>query len=332
MAQLTGTSDTYLVGSAGGIREDLEDTIWDLFPEDTWALTNLDKVTATNTFHEWLADTPAAAAANLQLEGDDASFADITPAVRYGNYCQISRKTFLISGSLETVKKAGRRSEVARQKMKKMIELKRDMEFALTRNQIGTAGGAGTARSSAGMEAWIGGTFSATTTVTNVVATTSTSSHVSTAVTSGAPGTAIVDGTNSFAMTEGKLQIALEAAWTDGGASSTILVSPTQKKVIDAFSGITTRFSEVRPGAQASIVGAANIYVSDFGNHTVVLHRYMRTNVALCLDPSLWAVGFLRRPFTEQLAKTGDGTKHQMLAEFCLVSRNWQGNAKVVGM
>ena len=29
MAQLTGTTDSYRVGTAGGNREDLEDTIWD---------------------------------------------------------------------------------------------------------------------------------------------------------------------------------------------------------------------------------------------------------------------------------------------------------------
>lgn len=53
MAQATTTSDTYLVSSGGGIREDLEDTIWDLFPADTWALSNLDKVNAQSTTHEW---------------------------------------------------------------------------------------------------------------------------------------------------------------------------------------------------------------------------------------------------------------------------------------
>lgn len=29
MAQATGTTDTFRIGSAGGNREDLEDTIWD---------------------------------------------------------------------------------------------------------------------------------------------------------------------------------------------------------------------------------------------------------------------------------------------------------------
>jgi hypothetical protein len=29
MAQVTGTTDTHRVGTAGGLREDLEDKIWD---------------------------------------------------------------------------------------------------------------------------------------------------------------------------------------------------------------------------------------------------------------------------------------------------------------
>ena len=36
-------------------------------------------------------------------------------------------------------------------------------------------------------------------------------------------------------------------------------------------------------------------------------------------------------PYTlEELAKTGDGRKYQMIAEFGLVARNWKANAKVV--
>ena len=54
MAITTGTSHTYTVGSAGGNREDLADVIWDLFPEDTFALTTFDHETADATFHEWL--------------------------------------------------------------------------------------------------------------------------------------------------------------------------------------------------------------------------------------------------------------------------------------
>lgn len=51
MAQVAGTTTTHSVGTAGGNREDLEDKIWDLFAEDTWALTNLSRIQATGVFH-----------------------------------------------------------------------------------------------------------------------------------------------------------------------------------------------------------------------------------------------------------------------------------------
>lgn len=329
MAQLTGTSDTYRVGSGGGIREDLEDVIWDLFPEDTWALSNLDKVDAQNSYHEWLGQELSAPATNRQIEGDDATFTTIVSPARYGTYLQISRKTFLISGTLEKVKKAGRSSEVARAAMVNMRELKRDMELALTTNQASTAGGSATARSTAGMETWIGGTASATV-ATNVVLATSTASATTPATTSGTAGTAPTDGGTTAALSENSLRLALQAAWEDGGDARVILVSATQKKNIDAFTGIATRFVDVGRANEASIIGAANLYVSDFGRHQVILHRYMRSSVVLCIDPDFWAVAFLRRPFREELAKTGDGTKHQMLAEYGLIARNWRSSAKVV--
>ena len=120
MAIVTGTSTSYTVGSAGGNREDLSDVIWDLFPEDSFALTTFDHEKAEGTFHEWLTDTLAAAAANAQLEGDEPTYAAYTPTVRLGNYTQIARKTFIISGTQERVKKAGRKSDIGRQATKQM--------------------------------------------------------------------------------------------------------------------------------------------------------------------------------------------------------------------
>jgi len=120
MATVTGTSSTYSVAAAGGNREDLADVIWDLFPEDSYALSTFDHETADATFHEWLTDTLVAPASNRQLEGDEAIFAAFTAPLRLGNYCQISRKTFIISDTQERVKKAGRKSEIGRQAIKQM--------------------------------------------------------------------------------------------------------------------------------------------------------------------------------------------------------------------
>ena len=134
MAEYAGTTATYDVST--NIREDLEDVIWDLFPMDTWALTTFDKVDAESTKHEWEADSLAGATANVQLEGDDApSAATCAAPTRYNNYLQISRKVFVISDTNEAVTHSGMKSVIARQAMKKMRELKRDIEQAILGNQ-----------------------------------------------------------------------------------------------------------------------------------------------------------------------------------------------------
>mgnify|MGYP000143094117 FL=1 len=320
MAQVTGTTDTYRIGTAGGNREDLEDTIWDLFPDETYCLTNFDRVDANASYHEWLLDALAAPAANVQIEGDDAAYVTVTAPTRVGNYQQISRKTFLISRTQEKVAKAGRRRESTRQLTKQMRELKNDMEYALVRNQASSAGGSATARSSAGIESWLS---------TNLVKATTTSSAATTGFSSGTVS-APTDGTTTGALTVASLNSALQGTWSSGGQASQILVGPTQKAAIDQFTGIATRFVDVDKAAQASIINAANIYVSSFGRHTVRLHRHVRSTVVLCLDPDMWATSWIDKPFMEELAKTGDGKKYQLLGEFGLVSRNQAASGKVV--
>lgn len=334
MTVLTNTTQTFNIGTAGGIREDLEDKIWDLFPEDTWALTNLDKVDASSTFHEWLGQQLAAPAANIQIEGDDASFALAAAPARYGTYTQIASKTFLISDSLEATNRAGRAKEAARVMVVKMRELKRDMEMAITQNQISTVGGAATGRSTAGMESWIGGpTSSDGVTAANAVAQTTTSQLATTPpVASGAAGTAPTDGATTGAFSSTALNLALQGAWAQGGNPRVILTGAKCKALIDAMTSVATRFVDVSKGEQASIVGAANVYVSDYGMHQVILHRYMRTSVVLCLDPDFWSIAMLRSPQKRQLAKTGDGEKYQVITEFGLEARNWRASAKSVAI
>lgn len=320
MPALTGTNHTYGVGTAGGLREDLEDVIWDLFAEDTWALTNLDKVDASAVYHEWLTDTLVAPAANRQVEGDDAAFTSIVHPARVGNYQQISSKMFIISGTLESVSKAGRKKEAARQAMKQMRELKQDMEFAIVRNQGSSAPAGATARSTASMESWL---------ATNEILATSTSSATTPGFAAGAVA-APTDGTTTGAFGVASLNLALQGAWSAGGQVTTILTGPTQKLVMDNFTGIATRFVDNGRSQPASIIGAAAMYVSSFGTHAIRLHRHVRNSVVLCLDPEYWAISFLRRPFTTDLAKTGDAEKKAMYTEWGVVCRNERASAKIV--
>jgi hypothetical protein len=336
MAIVTGTTWTHATANSitygTNIREDVEDVIWELDPMDTWALTNLDKVDAKATFHEWLSDDLAPAGANLIREGDDASFVTAAPARRLGNFLQISNKTFVVSDTLEVVDKIGRAKESGRLGTKLLKELKRDMEFALVRNQASSLGADATARSSAGMESWIAGpTILTAGELANVVAATTNGASHTTPGFSGGTVAAPTDGTTG-ALTIGQLNAALGGSWQDGGDPRVILVGARQKQVIDAFTGVATRFVDTSPNKQAPIVGAANMYVSSFGSpHVVTLSRYVRDSVVLCLDPEYWAVAFLRKPQIKDLAKTGDATKKLLVTEFGLVCRNPNASAKVVG-
>jgi hypothetical protein len=124
-----------------GIREDLEDVIYSISPTETPFMTNIAKGTADQVKHEWQKDSLAAAALNSQVEGDDVGTFDSRAATtRVQNYCQISRKTVVVSGTNSAVNSAGRNDELAYQLAKMGKELKRDMEKVLTNNQAASAG------------------------------------------------------------------------------------------------------------------------------------------------------------------------------------------------
>ena len=330
MAQVSGTTTVFSVGTGGGNREDLEDKIWDLFAEDTWAVSNFAHIQANGVFHEWLKDGLAAAASNTALEGNDGTYATLTNPSRVGNYCQITYKSFLVSGTQEVVSKAGRARESARAAMKKMRELKNDMEFDIVRNHASMAGDVASARSSAGMESWIAGAGASNPGNTRYTAT-------STAGTT--PGflsglvAAPTDATQ-VAASEGIFKSMIMDVWQDGGNPRIILTNVSTKAVVDGFTGIVTRNIDMGRSnpQQAAIIGAANVYVSSAGIHTVVLHRHVRGVTIMAIDPEYWAIAFLRQPFMEELAKTGDARKYQMLAEWTLVCRNHEANGKLVGV
>ena len=323
MAQTTGTTTTHSVGTAGGNREDLEDKIWDLFAEDTWALSNLEHTMAEATYHEWMLDSLASAASNTAVEGNDPTYSTVANATRVGNYCQITQNNFLVSRTQEKVAKAGVARASARQAMKKMRELKNDMEYDIVRNHASSAGSAAAARVSGGMESWI---------ATNVTTTTTSTAASSGGFVSGIVQ-APVDATESAA-SEGVFKGLFSNAWSQGGNASIVLANTSTKAVIDGFTGIVTRnidMSRSNP-QEAAIIGASNVYVSSYGVHTIKLHRHVRGATIMALDPEYWAVAFLDTPFMEELAKTGDARKFMLSAEWCLVSRNEAASAKLVGV
>lgn len=322
MAQATGTTDTY---DLVGIAEDVENIIFNISPMDTPVLTMAKKKSATATNHQWQTDSLAAAAANRAIEGDDSTYATATPTTMLSNRLQISKKSVMVSGTADAVRKYGRAKEFAYQIAKKGKEIKRDMEFAITQNQASSVGGSGTARSSAGLESMIAGN--------RILPTTSGTG--TTPGYSGGDWAAPTDGTATGAgstLSETYLVQALEASWTDGGDPSKVVLGSYNKRQVATFGGATkyAGFYNPKQGAsQGMVIGGVDLYISDFGEHTLMLDRFMRSRTVLCLDPEYISVAWLRPIHFEERAKTGDATRGELLGEWTLVLDNPDAHAKV---
>lgn len=301
---------TYQTYQSIGNREDLSDVIYNISPTDTPLLNTLARGKATAVYHEWQTDSlSAATTANAAVEGADASDATMSPTTRLGNYTQIVQKTIKISGTLESVDKAGRKSEKAYQLSKASAELKRDIETILTANQGRSAGDASTARTMGAMLSWI-----------------KTNTNKSSGTTAGADPTTIgvstrTDGTQR-AFTETILKDVVQKVYSSGGNPKILMVGPFQKQAVSAFAGIAAQRYMAPSNEPTTIIGAADVYMSDFGTMSVVPNRFMRTRDALVLDPEYAAVAYLRPFATNELAKAGDAEKTQILAELTLEMRN----------
>ena len=114
------------------------------------------------------------------------------------------------------------------------------------------------------------------------------------------PATAATAGT-SRVFTETLLKNAIQGVWTQGGDPKVLMTGPFNKATVSGFSGIATRFRDVPAGAQAEIVGAADVYVSDFGTVNVVPNRFQPEYNAYLLDPEYASVAYLRNFRTEVL-------------------------------
>jgi len=301
---------TYQTYQSIGNREDLSDVIYNISPTDTPLLNTLARGKATAVYHEWQTDSlSAATTANAAVEGADASDATMSPTTRLGNYTQIVQKTIKISGTLESVDKAGRKSEKAYQLSKASAELKRDIETILTANQGRSAGDASTARNMGAMLSWI-----------------KTNTSKSSGTTAGVDPTTIgvstrTDGTQR-AFTETILKDVVQKVYSSGGNPKILMVGPFQKQAVSSFAGIAAQRYMAPGNEPTTIIGAADVYMSDFGTMSVVPNRFMRTRDALVLDPEYAAVAYLRPFATIELAKAGDAEKTQILAELTLEMRN----------
>lgn len=303
---MSAPSNTFLTTAAIGNREDLTDVISRIDPTETPVYSMSGKAKATATLHEWQTQALAAAASNAQAEGDDFAATAVTPTVRLTNRTQISTKMVVISGSQEAVEKAGRDSEMGYQMALKGLELRRDIEYGLTQNDVLAT----SPRKSRGLLGWTVDSYSK-------ASDTTLSSYTG--------NTGVTDGTTRT-FTETQLKSVLQQVYIAGGKPDTITMGAASKQ---AFSGFTGGANRNDNSEDKKVVAAVDVYVSDFGTLKAVPNLFQRTRDVFVLSSDKLSVAWLRPIFKKSIAATGDSEKAMLIGEWTLQNENPKAHGAV---
>lgn len=313
MAKVTSAVATYDVTTN---REDLADAVYRITPTDTPFMTSVPRAKATAVLHEWSTQALSSInTANARLEGDALTRATSTTPARRQNYCQISSRDATVTGTQRAVNPAGIDDMMAYQMSLKALELRRDMEAILLGNTGQNAGATATARTLRSFNAWISGSGSR-----------GANGADSTAATAAA-----TDGTTGDIRTlsEDMLKDAIKDAFDAGGNPTMALVGTFNKQKISTFTG---RSSSRQTVDSDTILGAASIYASDFGDIKIVPNRTQRGRDVFVVDPTKVAVAYLRAFEPQELGRVGDAYTRDLISEYTLEMRHPGAHALIADL
>lgn len=290
-----------------GQKEEVDNKIYRVTPEETPFISMIGRDSVDSVTPEWLRESLRTPGANAAVEGADASYSAQTQPERLSNKTQIIQDTLSVTGTTDRVSKYGRDKESARLKAKKMVELKKDIEFAAIGNGAFVAGAAAVARQMRGLYGWVA--------TNNELGATGVAPVISS-------NTAPTAGT-ARAFTEALLKSLILKAYNNGGKCEVLMVTPTHKQVTSGFSGGVTRFNDVS-NKTVRLQTSFSVYGHDFGETKVVPNRVMANtgaglqNTAYLIDPEQCKLGVLRPFQATPLAKVGDADNWQILTEVTL--------------
>lgn len=331
MTQATNTQDRYDLATGGdAVREHLSDIITNISPTETPFISNIGRTSIKSNYYEWLGDALASATANAKIDGDEFAGSALNNTERFGNYAQISWKVAVVSRRAETLTKAGRKSEVAYQMAKLGKELKREKEYILASgvgHQRSAVGNSTSAPTTANLSCWI---------INNSTRASGGSSAVLSGGTdvSGTPTGVATDSTTTGALSEAALLSLVADTYIDGGNPEMIMVSPTMKQKITSYlfsssAKIASQNQDQGKSARggASVLGAIDVWVTDFGALDLVPNRFQRDRDVFILDPSTWEVGYIDDMKVIDLAKTHDSERKAILSDYTLICKANRANA-----
>ena len=316
---MAALANTFMTTNAVGNREELSDVVSRITPEDTPLSSMIGSEMADSKHPEWAIDDLGAPENVARPEGDEFTFASITPPVRVGNYAEIKRRDWVISASQDAVSNAGRVEQTKEQKLKKGVLIRKDFELAFLSN---TASVATDPRRLGGLPSWL---------VTNV-------SRGATGANGGySTGTGLtVAATNGTqrAFTKTLLDQTAHLGYINGANFKTLMVSPYVKSVFVTYmsDANVASFRYAAEGAgKNTVVATADLYEGPFGKLTVTPNRVMAFSAATArnaflIDPEMLSKKVLRKIHNvKDLAKTGDAEKGVIIGEMTLKVKNEKG-------
>jgi len=214
-----------------------------------------------------------------QVEGSETTEFQASTRLPKNNYCEIFKKAVSVSGTAQASSVTGIADMYTSEMADRLVELKVNLEKALT-NGVKNDG------SASPFKRRMDGIFN------------------------------FVDAGNKItnaSLTEDEFKATVKKLWDNGLGSNgyVCLANADLKEVIDGF--YQTQYNYNAPQGEFGLV--ANSINTNYGNVSLMLDRHIPESTLIVFDPNYVRLGFLRTPFSEVLAKTGDNVKGQVLAE-----------------
>lgn len=313
MPQATNSFATF---NSSRVREQLMDKIWNVSVSECPTLALIGKEKVDGPFVEWLTDSFAAGASNKVEQGNVPTIGATSDVVRYGNRTQISEKSGAITGTQDRVEKAGESSEYDRQVAKKMVELKKDVEFGVLQNTTAITAAAGVAPQSRGLIGFLA---------------TNGSRGAGGAAPNAVTNTAPTDGTTR-AFTETLLKDTMKLMFDNGAPDMDniyALIPSAQRSVFDTFLASQTRFDKAE---DKTLTATLEVYIGPFGRVKAVNARHMRSREVILLNKEYASLGVLRPMRDTELAKRGDAREFMVNTEWTLLVKNERAHGIVADL
>lgn len=239
----------------------------------------VDKETAPLVY--WREKTLDTTADISQVEGSETTIFQSSSRVPKNNYCEIFKKAVSVSGTAQASSVTGISDQYASEMADRLIELKVNLEDKLINGVKNDGSATPFIRRTDGI-------FN------------------------------FVDAGNkvSGSLTVGSFKSVAKKLWDNGlGSNGYIcLCNADLKEKIDDF--YNTQYQYNAPTGQFGLV--ANTINTNYGQVSLMLNRHIPEKKLIIFDPSYVRLGFLRTPFSEILAKTGDSVKGQVITEATL--------------